>query len=206
MPKTDSTSLRVNAADLRMLVTRLLRFVAKDGMRPVLECIKLEADKDCLRGVAADGFVLGIQEIEYTESPEKAAEALFRPRPVLAALKGLGTEGLTVTITETRIEFVGSWLSFSVPKETGKFPDYEALKLPPDGTRYSVSINPRLLHIFDGGAGFIHFEVGADPSQPIPVASGDGFYGLAMPVFLDQADRALALSKTKRAAIAEAKS
>src|SRR3990167_9677235 len=94
--KGDSTSFMVNAADLRMLVTRLLRFVAGDGQRPVLECIKLEADKECLRGIAADGFVLGVQEIEYSESPKAAAQALFRPKPVLAALKGLGSESVAV--------------------------------------------------------------------------------------------------------------
>ena len=196
----DSTSFMVNAADLRMLVARLSRFVAGDGQGPILECIKLEADKDCLRGIASDGFVLGIQEIEYSESPKEAAQALFRPRPILAALRGLRSEGITVTITETRIEFVAAWLSFSVPQETGKYSDIEALKLPAKGARYSVSVNPRLLHIFDGGTGFIHIEVGDNPMQPVPVASADGFYGLAMPVFTDKDARDKALSKMKRAA------
>src|SRR3990167_11431792 len=94
--KGDSTSFMVNAAGLRMLVTRLSRFVAGDGQRPVLECIKLEADRDCLRGIAADGFVLGIQEIEYSESPKEAAQALFRPRPILAALRGLRSQSVAV--------------------------------------------------------------------------------------------------------------
>ena len=199
----DSTSFMVNAADLRMLVTRLSRFVARDGQRPILECIKLEADKDCLRGIAADGFVLGIQEIEYSESPKEAAQALFRPRPVLAALRGLGSESVAVTIKKTRVEFVAAWLSFSVPQEIGKYPDIEALKLPLDGTRYSVSINPRLLHIFDGGSGLIHIELGDNHMQPVPVASSDGFYGLAMPMFVDVESRAKLLAKTKRTAAAK---
>ena len=199
-PDSTTASFMVNAADLRMLVTRLLRFVSTAGTQPVLECIKLEADNECLRGIAVDGYVLGIQEIEYTEKPKQATTALFRPRPVLAVLKGLGTEGITVTITETRIEFVAAWLSFSVPQETGKFPDIEGLKLPADGTRYSVSINPRLLHIFDGGLGLIHIELGENDMQPVPVASSDGFYGLAMPMFDDVESRARALAKTKQAA------
>jgi len=187
-----ATQFKVSCDDFRMLLKRLARFTAKDDTRPVLMAIRLEAKKDSLEGVAADGFILGCQRIDYTEPPESVGQLLVQAEPLLSALRTVPkTAALMVTFEDDTCSVETSGIDVSVPATAGKYPNIASLKPSAVLEGKTTTLNPDLLKLVNfGRAGLtmLHIQVNGGKGV-VPVATNDGFWGLIMPMFVDEKRR-----------------
>jgi hypothetical protein len=128
----------VGSLELAEALNRVLPFTTGDDARPVLQCVLVKAGEGKLQFVAADGFRLAIQALDYDDGEGQVlinrdelkgiANALRRAKRVkIGFTKSDETlEGMTLVIDTELIRY--SWRG-----SEGTFPDYERL-IPTDCT------------------------------------------------------------------------
>jgi hypothetical protein len=128
----------VGSLELAEAINRVLPFTTGDDARPVLQCVLIKAGGGKLQFVAADGFRLAIQALDYDDGEGQVlinrdelkgiANALRRAKRVkIGFIKSDETlDGMTLVIDTELIRY--SWRG-----SEGTFPDYEKL-IPTDCT------------------------------------------------------------------------
>lgn len=220
-----STPFTVNIEYLRVIFDRLVQFVAKDDTRPCLTCIKLRLTKKGLEGVAADGFVLAYQRIDYATAPRPfvEAEALVQPAAVRSFLKtcGLRAGPVGLVFEERRLLVIvpphqrEAPLVASFPTIDASYPKYETLK-PSEDLSAVISVSADILKkvalatkpgSHPDGYGILHLGLIGD-TKPLIFSCGaghpgdadypDDFWALIMPMFTDRGMRLESLGRAMK--------
>ncbi len=174
--------------ELSEALAKVLPFTAKDGNRPVLQCVKFEAKDGKLRLVRADGFRLAVVTLDYDDGEAEAlinandlkgmANALKRARRARVSFEPNGSlDGKNLILDTELIRY--KWVSVN-----GSYPDYEKL-IPTEfntvahfDTVEAIKATNSLKALSDG------------KSYPIDLTIGDGKMVMANPDDKGQAELA----------------
>ena len=129
---TNSVKPNLGAIELAEALAKVLPFTAKDGTRPVLQCVKFEAKNGKLNLVSADGFRLAVVTLDLDDTEGQAlvsrddlkgvVNALKRARRARVSFEAGGDTigGCSLVIDTELIRY--KWISF-----TGDYPEYPKL-------------------------------------------------------------------------------
>ena len=129
---SNSVKPNVGAVELADVLARVLPFVAKEDTRPTLQCVNFVAKDGKLTLVAADGYRLAIESLDYDDDEGHALIALDDLKGMVSALRrakrarvsfeksgvDLDGESLVIDTELIRYKWIGS---------QGSFPDYDKL-------------------------------------------------------------------------------
>ena len=129
---SNSVKPNVGATELADVLARVLPFVAKEDTRPTLQCVNFVAKDGKLTLVAADGYRLAIESLDYDDGEGHALITLNDLKGMVSALRrakrarvsfeksgeNLDGESLVIDTELIRYKWTGS---------QGSFPDYDKL-------------------------------------------------------------------------------
>ena len=185
------TTFYVRTESLKCILDRLAPYVG-DNDRPVLACIRLEAGKDGLTAVAADGFILGSQAVAYSDKPKWARGTrppltiLVPPAQLKVAVGMLPKHSVaTFTVTDSGWRVDGFGQAIHLTPQEGTFPDYShclpALKDMGRSRAPMAYMSRGLTRAVKGLGDERVFVWGSDPKTPTIIATADGFWAMLMP-------------------------
>lgn len=198
------TTFTVGHNDLKRVYDRLAPYVGDDS-RPVLACIRLEAGKDGLTAVAADGFILGSQTVGYYDKPKWARGSrppltiLVPPAQLKLAVAAAPKYGVvTITVTDSGWRVNGHGQAVHLTPQEGSYPDYSqclpALK-EMGRFREPMSYMPRQLLRAVKGLGDTRVHLwSSGRTSPTIIATGDGFWGVIMPAVPETSSKVVELA------------